>query len=81
VKPSYTSDAMRAKVQGIAVVECVVRTDGTPSDCKIARSLDSTFGLDGEAIKAAQQWRFIPGTLKGEPVNVRVTIEMAFTLR
>jgi TonB family protein len=45
------------------------------------RSLDSAFGLDQEAIKAARQWRFAPGTKQGEPVPVLVTIAIAFTLR
>lgn len=81
VTPAYTSDAMRAKIQGAAVVECIVEVDGHPSNCKIVRSLDSAFGLDLEAIKAAQKWRFRPGTFHGEPVRVPVTIEMSFTLR
>lgn len=81
VRPQYTSDAMRAKVQGTAIVSCVVRTTGVPSDCEIARSLDPTFGLDQQAVLAAQKWRFAPGTLRGEPVNVRILIEMTFTLR
>lgn len=79
--PQYTSDAMRARVQGVAVVSCVVRPDGSVTDVEVVRSLDSTFGLDGEAIKAARRWRFRPGTLRGEPVAVRVVIEMSFTLR
>jgi TonB family protein len=45
------------------------------------RSLDSSFGLDQEAIKAARQWRFAPGTKQGQPVAVLVTIAIAFTLR
>jgi len=81
VTPAYTSDAMRAKVQGIAVVGCVIEVDGRPSNCHIVRSLDSTFGLDLEAMKAAQQWRFRPGMAKGEAVRVAITIEMSFTLR
>jgi TonB family protein len=81
VRPNYTSDAMRAKVQGIVVLECVVRPDGTVGDVQIVRSLDSTFGLDQEAIKAAKQWRFSPGTRLGEPVPVLVSIELTFTLR
>lgn len=79
--PSYTSDAMRAKVQGVAVVGCVIEVDGRPTQCHIVRSLDSTFGLDLEAMKAAQNWRFRPGMAKGEPVRVAITIEMSFTLR
>jgi TonB family protein len=80
-KPQYTSDAMRAKVQGVAWVQCIVRTTGIPSDCQIYRSLDPTFGLDEEALKASRMWRFKPGMLHGEPVNVQVLIEMTFTLR
>lgn len=81
VKPQYTADAMRAKVQGVVVVECVVLPDGSVGPVEIVRSLDSTFGLDQEAIKAAKQWKFRPGTRFGEPVAVLVTIELTFTLR
>ena len=81
VKPQYTSDAMRAKVQGMVLLECVVRPDGSVGDVQVVRSLDSTFGLDQEAVNAARQWRFAPGTRQGEPVSVLVTIELTFTLR
>ena len=81
VKPQYTSDAMRAKVQGTVLLECVVQKDGTVGDVQVIRSLDSTFGLDQEAIKAAKAWRFAPGTRMGEPVPVLITIELTFTLR
>jgi TonB family protein len=81
VRPNYTSDAMRAKVQGIVVLECVVRPDGTVGDVQVTRSLDSTFGLDQEAIKAAKQWRFAPGSRLGEAVPVLISIELTFTLR
>jgi periplasmic protein TonB len=81
VKPQYTADAMRAKVQGTVLLECVVLPDGTVGSVEVVRSLDSTFGLDQEAIKAAKRWRFAPGTRFGEPVAVLVTIELTFTLR
>jgi TonB family protein len=80
-KPAYTSDAMRAKIQGVAMVVCIVEKTGQPSECHISRSLDSTFGLDAQAVDAAQRWRFRPGMLKGEPVRVEIMIEMQFTLR
>ena len=81
VKPQYTADAMRAKVQGTVLLEAVVLPDGTVGRVDVVRSLDPTFGLDQEAVKAAKQWRFIPGTRFGEPVSVLVTIELTFTLR
>ena len=80
-KPQYTSDAMRAKVQGTVLLECVVRPDGSITDVQVIRSLDPTFGLDQQAIAAARKWRFAPGTRLGEPVPVLITIELTFTLR
>jgi protein TonB len=81
VKPQYTADAMRAKVQGVVLIEAVVLPDGSVGNVQVLRSLDQTFGLDQEALKAAKQWRFVPGTRFGRPVSVLVNIELAFTLR
>ena len=75
-----SSHALRTD-QGTVLVECVVRQDGSVGDVQVVRSLDPTFGLDQEAIKAAKQWRFRPGTRLGEPVPVLITIELTFTLR
>jgi protein TonB len=83
VKPNYTGDAMRAKLQGVVEMEVVVLADGTvdPSRLKITRSLDPTFGLDQQAVIAVRQWRFRPSMYKGQPVPVIVTVELTFTLR
>jgi TonB family protein len=81
VKPQYTADAMRAKIQGTVWIQCVVLPDGTCGNVQVTKSLDRTFGLDEEAMKAARQWRFKPGIRQGEPVPVLVTIELTFTLR
>jgi len=81
VKPQYTAEAMRAKVQGIVELEAVVLPDGTVGDVRVVHSLDPVFGLDQEAIKAIKQWRFTPGTRLGQPVAVLVSFELSFTLR
>ncbi len=81
VKPKYTAEAMRAKVQGSVWLEAVVLPDGTVGDVIVTKSLDAVFGLDEEAIRAARQWRFAPGTRFGEPVAVLVTLELFFNLR
>lgn len=79
-RPSYTSEAMQARIQGVVLLEAVVKADGTVDNVRVIRSLDPKFGLDLEAIKAAKRWRFEPGTRLGEPVPVIVTIELTFTL-
>lgn len=79
--PRYTSEAMRARVQGSIMVECVVQTSGACTNIRVRRSFDPAFGLDQEAIRAAAQWRFRPGTRLGQPVPVLVTMEIAFAVR
>ena len=81
VKPAYTADAMRAKVQGSVWLECIVLPDGSVGEVRVTRSLDPIFCLDQEAIKAAKMWRFRPGMRQGDPVPVIITIELTFTLR
>ncbi|MEO8259211.1 MAG: energy transducer TonB [Acidobacteriota bacterium] len=80
-RPQYTSDAMRAKVQGTVLLQCIVKPDGSVGDVQVVRSLDAVFGLDQQAMNAARKWRFAPGVRLGEPVPVLVTIELTFTLR
>ena len=81
VKPRYTATAMQAKVQGTVIMTAVVRTDGTPGDIVVTKSLDAEHGLDKEAVAALSQWRFRPGRRDDKPVAVLVTIEMHFTLK
>ena len=80
-RPSYTSDAMHAKIQGVVGLEAIVMPDGSVGRVRIVRSLDTTFGLDEEAVAAVRRWRFVPGTLAGRAVPVLVNIELSFTLR
>ena len=81
VKPRYTAEAIRARIEGTVTMTTVVRTDGKPSDIEITKSLDTEHGLDDQAIAALRQWQFEPGRKDGKPVSVRVTIEMRFSLK
>ncbi|HEX8032124.1 MAG TPA: energy transducer TonB [Vicinamibacterales bacterium] len=79
VRPRYTPDALRDKIQGTVVMEVIVKSDGRPSDIRVVRSLDP--GLDAEAIATVAQWRFEPGRLAGQPVDVLVTVLLDFLIR
>ena len=81
VKPEYTPEARAAKIQGTVLLSAVVLEDGTVDNVAVIRSLDTKYGLDGQAVKAARQWMFSPGMKDGKPVAVKITIELAFTLR
>ena len=83
IKPNYTADAVRGKVQGSVLLEAVVLPDGSvdPNRVRILRSLDAISGLDQQAVLAVKGWQFRPGTFDGKPVAVRVHVELTFTLR
>jgi TonB family protein len=81
VKPKYTREAMAAQIEGEVWMRVVVLPDGRVGAVRVLRSLDPDYGLDAEAIAAARQWRFTPGTRDGAPVSVVVTLELTFSLR
>ena len=81
VRPAYTPQALAARIQGGVLLAVIVLSDGTVGEVTVIRSLDTMFGLDAEAVSAAKQWLFTPGTKDGQAVAVRVTIEFTFTVR
>lgn len=80
VDPQYTSEAMRAKVQGIVVLDAVVQPNGLLTAISVVRSLDKQYGLDLAAIEAAKKWLFAPGKKDGVAVPVQVRLELEFRL-
>jgi len=81
VRPSYTPAALEARIEGEVLLSAVVLTDGTVGEVTVTKSLDRDYGLDDQAVSALKQWRFKPGTKKGQPVAVRVDVEIKFTLK
>jgi TonB family protein len=81
VKPIYTEAAMRARIEGVVGLKCIVERDGSVGPVRVVRSLDAASGLDDAALAAVKQWRFAPGTKNGAPVRVEITVELSFRLR
>jgi TonB family protein len=78
VNPRYTSEALRAKIQGDVDIEVVVQKDGTVGEVRVTKSLDPA--LDEQAIAAARQWVFNPATKNGEPVEYTCTLSLVFRI-
>jgi periplasmic protein TonB len=76
--PEYTDEARRAKVQGTCILWLIVGADGHPRDIHVVRGLG--YGLDAKALETVKQWRFQPARKDGQPVNVQVSVEVAFHL-
>jgi TonB family protein len=78
VTPKFSDEAQRAKYSGICILSLVVDKDGSPRDIRVVRRLG--MGLDEKAIEAVNQYRFKPAMKDGEPVPVRITVEVNFRL-
>jgi periplasmic protein TonB len=79
VKPSYTADAVRRRVQGVVEVQALILSDGSVGAIEVTRTLDPE--LDQSAVAAVWQWKFVPAMQDGVPVPVLVPIEVSFTLK
>lgn len=78
VMPKYTSDAMRVKVQGMVFVQIIVDTNGAVEKARVIRGLHPD--LNEQALIAARDWTFKPGTLDGRTVPVATVIVLEFRL-
>jgi periplasmic protein TonB len=77
--PGYTEEARKNRVEGIVLLEVVVRANGSVDNAKVVRGLG--FGLDESALReVVTKWKFKPGTLEGRPVDVQALIEVSFRL-
>ncbi|HXF12475.1 MAG TPA: energy transducer TonB [Terriglobales bacterium] len=77
-EPAYTDEARSFKLQGTIQVRLIVNKDGSPENIQIVKPLG--LGLDDEAVRAIQKWRFKPGSLKGVPVATLIDVEVDFRL-
>src|SRR4051812_44246501 len=75
---SFTEFARRFHIQGHTAVSLTVDENGEPQDISIVKPLGA--GLDEAAVQAVKQWRFEPGRKLGQPVKVRVVIEVSYSL-
>lgn len=78
--PRYTDEAIEAGLEGVVILSCIFRRNGRVTDCEIQPPLG--YGLDESARREIEEnWSFKPGTVNGEPVDVRATIEVSFALK
>ncbi len=77
-KARYTEQARTNRVQGTVVVSAVFTADGRITSIRVIRGLPD--GLDEEAIKALNKFRFKPAMKNGQPVSTKMSMEFTFNL-
>ena len=78
VRPHYTDEALTKKVQGEVILEVVILSVGKIGPVRVLRGLSA--GLTERAIECVRQWVFVPGKLKGQPVDVIAEIVVEFSI-
>lgn len=77
-EPEYTEEAFIGRTQGSVAVHVEIDSEGIPRNLQVVRPLG--LGLDEQALKALQQWRFRPARKDGADVACRLTYEINFSL-
>jgi protein TonB len=78
-EPRYTDTARKAHLTGVVIVEATIDKNGNVDRVKVLKGLD--LGLSQQAVEAVKQWKFRPGTLNGEPVDVLFNLTVNFTMQ
>jgi len=78
VEPNYPIEARKAHIQGAVTLDVVIHSDGTIEVKDVLSSLG--YGLDEEAIAVMTKWKCTPGTVNGQPANIRLKITINFHL-
>ena len=78
--PVYPAEAKANKdtVDGAVVLFVVVGKDGVPETVRVKKSLRADY--DQSAVDAVSQWRWKPFLLNGNPIEVKTTITVNYTL-
>ncbi len=77
VRPVYPDLALRARIQGIVIIEATIGTTGLVENAVVLRSIPL---LDRAALDAVRQWRFTPTLLNGVPVPIIITVTVQFSI-
>jgi TonB family protein len=76
--PVYPPDAKKAKIQGKVVLDAVIGKDGTVEKLTVTSGPKE---LQHSALDAVHQWTYKPFLLNGDPVDVKTTITVTYSLQ
>jgi TonB family protein len=76
--PPYTDEARNARIEGIVILQAIIRKDGIVDNFRVLKGLG--YGLDESVINTAHRWRFMPRVCRSMPFDVVANIAVRFRL-
>lgn len=77
VIPVYPEEAKKARIQGTVVLSAVVGKDGNVQSLRV---LSGPNQLQQSALDAVRQWTYKPYLLNGDPIEVKTTVNVVYSL-
>jgi protein TonB len=76
----YPAMALRRGIEGAVQLDCLVTTTGA-LQCSVVSETPASWGFGAAAIRIAQDYRMVPATHDGAPVEARYRMRVPFQLR
>ena len=73
----YTREAILARVEGKAIVNCVVTVEGKLERCKLIKGLPM---MNDVIMRVFPTWRYTPVLMQGRPISVTYNFPIRLTL-
>lgn len=77
-KPDYTDEGRKQKINGEVRLEVLFSADGRVHVMRVLQGLG--YGLDEQAVKAAEQIKFKPALHQGQPIDSTALVHIIFEL-
>ena len=77
-EPEYTLEAIRAHVQGLMVVRCVITIEGRVESCRVVKTLPH---MERAVLTALEARRYRPVLRDGRPIAVDYVFNVRLVLR
>ena len=78
VVPVYPAAAKKAKIQGTVVLSAVISKVGNVENLQVLSGPDE---LQQSSIDAVRQWTYKPYLLNGDPIEVKTTVNVVYSLK
>lgn len=77
VTPTYPPEAKKAHIQGKVVLEAIISKTGEVENLKVVSGPKE---LQQSSLDAVRQWLYKPYLMNGQPVEVKTTVNVTYTL-
>jgi TonB family protein len=77
VLPVYPEDARKSKIEGTVVLDAIISKEGIVENLTVVSGPKE---LQESSLDAVRQWKYKPYLLNGDPIEVKTTVKLVYTL-